>query len=106
MRSLLLLVRRLAALAVETLIRGYQVILSPLLIGSCKFVPSCSEYCAQAVREWGVIRGVWLGIRRLARCHPFSPGGIDPVPRRRQSSQQATNHGPLTTDHKQRTTDY
>ena len=66
----------------ECLIRGYQVCLSPLLVGSCKFCPTCSEYFIQAVHEWGVLRGSWLGLRRLARCLPFSPGGIDPVPRR------------------------
>jgi putative membrane protein insertion efficiency factor len=75
-------VRRLPAITAELLIRGYQVALSPLLIGSCKFCPSCSEYCIHAVREWGVIRGSWLALRRLLRCHPFAPGGIDPVPRR------------------------
>ena len=77
---------RLPGLVLECLVRGYQVALSPLLAGTCKFVPSCSDYFIQAVREWGAIRGGWLGIRRLARCHPFSPGGIDPVPRR--------SHGP------------
>jgi len=72
--------RRSPRFGVECLLRGYQAVLSPLLIGNCKFCPSCSEYCIQAVREWGVIRGGWLGLRRLLRCHPFSPGGIDPVP--------------------------
>ncbi|UCD30631.1 MAG: membrane protein insertion efficiency factor YidD [Planctomycetota bacterium] len=67
---------------VEVLIRGYQVILSPLLVGGCKFYPSCSEYFIGAVREWGVLRGSWLGIKRLTRCHPVSIGGIDPVPKR------------------------
>ena len=56
--------------------------LSPLLIGHCKFCPSCSDYCIHAVREWGALRGLWLGLKRLARCHPFGPGGIDPVPQR------------------------
>jgi putative membrane protein insertion efficiency factor len=70
------------ALIAECLIRGYQVILSPLLIGTCKFCPTCSEYCAQAVREWGAFRGICLGAKRLLRCHPFTQGGIDPVPKR------------------------
>lgn len=73
--------RKLLVLMVEMLVRGYQVILSPLLIGGCKFCPSCSEYFIGAVQEWGVLRGSWLGIKRLARCHPFSIGGIDPVPK-------------------------
>jgi len=65
---------------VELLIRGYQVILSPLLIGNCKFYPSCSEYFIEAVRQWGLLKGSRLGIKRLLRCHPFGIGGIDPVP--------------------------
>lgn len=76
---------KLAALLVEALVRFYQVALSPLLIGSCKFHPSCSEYFAQAVREWGVIRGSWLGVKRLARCTPLGMGGLDPVPKKRPS---------------------
>jgi len=75
-------IQRSAVFLVECLVYGYRVTLSPLLIGHCKFVPSCSEYFIQAVREWGVLRGGWLGLRRLARCRPFSMGGIDPVPPR------------------------
>ncbi len=70
------------AFAIESCVRFYQVALRPLLIGSCKFVPSCSEYFIEAVHEWGPIRGSWLGIKRLLRCRPFTMGGIDPVPRR------------------------
>jgi putative membrane protein insertion efficiency factor len=75
---------RLPALLAECLVRGYQVALSPLLIGHCKFCPSCSDYCIQALREWGLLRGCWLAVRRLLRCHPFSPGGIDMVPTRKK----------------------
>ncbi len=80
------MVRRLPLLAIHFLIRAYQFIISPLLIGNCKFVPSCSDYFLQAVKEWGVLRGSWLGLRRLARCHPFGMGGIDPVPPRGRAS--------------------
>ena len=90
MHTLATIIRRLAVLVVEFLVRGYQVILSPLLIGSCKFHPSCSNYFLEAVREWGVIRGSWLGFRRLIRCHPFTIGGIDPVPKRQTNT--ASNH--------------
>jgi putative membrane protein insertion efficiency factor len=76
---------RTAGLVLECLVRGYQIALSPLLIGTCKFCPSCSEYFIGAVREWGAVRGSWIGIRRLLRCHPFSQGGIDPVPRKVRS---------------------
>jgi len=89
MSSVLAILNRLGVLSVEFLISGYRVILSPLLVGHCKFVPSCSQYCLEAVREWGVLRGGWLGLKRLARCHPFSPGGIDPVPRRKKADSQA-----------------
>ena len=80
--SVLRLLARIPAFLLECAVRGYQACISPLLIGNCKFVPSCSEYFIGAVREWGAIRGTWLGLRRLARCHPFGIGGIDPVPRR------------------------
>ena len=68
------------ARAVVLMVRLYQTTLSPLLGGRCRFVPSCSEYCIQAIRQWGIAKGGWLSLRRLVRCHPFTPGGIDPVP--------------------------
>ena len=83
-------IQRLAVFFIVCLVYGYRVILSPLLIGHCKFVPSCSEYFLQAVREWGVLRGSWLGFKRLARCRPFSMGGIDPVPPRPGSGKLST----------------
>jgi putative membrane protein insertion efficiency factor len=61
-------------------IRGYQAVISPALPPSCRFSPSCSQYALEAVGRYGVIKGVWLGTRRLIRCHPFNPGGFDPVP--------------------------
>lgn len=77
MRSILKLPGTLAVL----LICGYRVALAPLLIGTCKFHPTCSAYCIQAIQEWGLIRGGWLGLKRVLRCHPFSRGGLDPVPK-------------------------
>jgi putative membrane protein insertion efficiency factor len=68
--------RRLIRIA----IRLYQRLLSPLLGPRCRFYPSCSQYALQAVEEHGAWRGSLLALRRLARCHPFNPGGYDPVP--------------------------
>jgi uncharacterized protein len=62
------------------LIRAYQRFLSPALPPSCRFHPSCSQYALEAVSRYGALRGSWLAARRLARCHPFHPGGFDPVP--------------------------
>ena len=62
------------------LIRGYQVAISPLLPRSCRFYPSCSEYAAQAIERHGLARGSALAAKRLLRCHPLHPGGLDPVP--------------------------
>lgn len=62
------------------LIRGYQRFISPGLPAACRFHPSCSAYAATAIERYGPLRGLWLAVRRLARCHPFHPGGIDPVP--------------------------
>ncbi len=63
---------------------GYRRFISPLLPPACRFYPSCSEYALEALRTHGAVRGLWLAVRRLARCHPFNPGGYDPVPPRSQ----------------------
>ena len=62
------------------LIRLWQNTFSRALPPSCRFYPSCSEYSAQAIDRYGVVRGGWLAVRRIARCHPLNPGGFDPVP--------------------------
>jgi uncharacterized protein len=63
-------------------ITGYKGLISPLFAGSCRYVPSCSEYAKLAVIEHGAIKGAWFAVRRLARCHPFGSHGFDPVPPR------------------------
>ncbi|HEY3290609.1 MAG TPA: membrane protein insertion efficiency factor YidD [Anaerolineae bacterium] len=62
------------------LIRFYQMTISRALPPSCRFYPSCSEYTLQAITRYGVFKGGWLGVKRILRCHPFNPGGYDPVP--------------------------
>jgi putative membrane protein insertion efficiency factor len=62
------------------LITAYQKLLSPMLPRSCRFYPSCSEYAKQAIQKYGVVKGGWLALKRIARCHPGNLGGLDPVP--------------------------
>jgi putative membrane protein insertion efficiency factor len=64
------------------LLRVYKIVVSPWFAGSCRFVPSCADYAAEAVTRFGVLEGTWLAARRLSRCHPFCAGGHDPVPPR------------------------
>ena len=63
-----------------SLIRAYQLILSPLIGMHCRFQPTCSHYMMDAIKRFGAVRGTWLGLRRLSRCHPYAKGGLDPVP--------------------------
>jgi len=62
------------------MIRFYQVAVSPMLGRHCRYYPTCSEYARQAIERYGVLQGGFMAIRRILRCHPFSPGGYDPVP--------------------------
>ena len=62
------------------LIKMYQLLISPLLGSACRFVPTCSEYASEAIVSHGVLKGSLLAIKRILRCHPFNPGGFDPVP--------------------------
>jgi putative membrane protein insertion efficiency factor len=71
------------ARALVLLVTAYRRLVSPWLRPRCRFSPSCSAYADDALRTHGAVRGTWLAVRRLARCHPFHPGGFDPVPLRR-----------------------
>lgn len=62
------------------LVRGYQVVLSPIFGGACRYYPSCSAYAIEALEKYGALRGSWLALKRISRCHPLRPGGFDPVP--------------------------
>jgi putative membrane protein insertion efficiency factor len=79
--------RKVATLGLQGLIRVYQLVLSPLLPPSCRYLPSCSDYAVEAIGRHGAIVGVGLAARRLARCHPWGSSGYDPVPERRASDQ-------------------
>jgi hypothetical protein len=62
------------------LLRTYQYAISPFLGRRCRYYPSCSEFAVEAVEKYGAIKGGWLGVKRVCRCHPWHPGGYDPVP--------------------------
>jgi putative membrane protein insertion efficiency factor len=70
----------LPTLLLRGLIRGYQLLLSPVLPPACRYLPTCSDYAAEAVQRHGALRGSWLAVCRLARCHPWGGSGYDPVP--------------------------
>jgi hypothetical protein len=65
--------------AILMLLRGYKRFVSPLLPSACRFYPTCAEYTIEAVEKYGSVKGMWLGAKRIGRCHPFHSGGYDPV---------------------------
>ncbi|MEM9990326.1 MAG: membrane protein insertion efficiency factor YidD [Bacteroidota bacterium] len=69
------------------LIRFYQISISPLLGQRCRYTPTCSAYTATAIKVWGVLKGSWLGLKRISRCHPWGGCGYDPVPKRGSKEQ-------------------
>ncbi len=70
--------KRLAILPV----RFYQLVISPLLPPACRHTPTCSNYTIEAIQEWGALKGIWLGMKRIARCNPWGTSGYDPVPKK------------------------
>ncbi len=65
---------------IKGLIRGYQIFISPYLSPVCRYLPTCSDYAYQSVERFGALRGSWMALRRIGRCHPFADHGLDPVP--------------------------
>lgn len=72
-------------------IRLYQSIISPWLGRNCRFEPTCSEYTAQAITEWGILKGTYLGVKRIIKCHPWGSGGFDPVPTKEEKKTNNEN---------------
>jgi putative membrane protein insertion efficiency factor len=70
---------KIAVYLFSALIKAYKLLISPILPSSCRFYPSCSEYALDALRKYGLVKGLWLTVKRIARCHPLSDGGYDPV---------------------------
>ena len=62
------------------LIKGYRLVISPLFPPACRFHPTCSQYAIEAIETFGIVQGSWLAIKRILRCHPYHPGGYDPIP--------------------------
>jgi putative membrane protein insertion efficiency factor len=84
----------LAAYAALALIRAYKLVVSPWFTGACRFMPTCADFTAEAIVRHGLVRGSWLGARRLGRCHPFGRHGHDPVPT--SLAQRYASFGPAT----------
>ncbi len=78
--------KRGPVLVMVGIIRLYQLTLSPWIGGQCRFYPTCSVYAQQALHQHGFIKGTWLAVRRVGRCHPFNPGGVDEVPVEKKSA--------------------
>ena len=95
-RRLVRLAVRLPALAVVGLLRLWQLLVSPVYGQTCRFYPSCTAYAMEAVDRHGLVRGGWLAVRRLARCHPWNPGGVDLVPASRMRSSAGPETAPAT----------
>lgn len=85
-------VRQVPRLVLVALLRAYQLVISPMTGPSCRYYPSCSAYALLAVQRHGALRGSWLAVRRLARCHPWTPGGVDDVPPARSAKTCADGH--------------
>lgn len=100
--ALLARLRSLPAALLVVLVRAYQRVISPLLPPSCRFYPSCSAYAVTALTRHGAVRGGWLTVRRLTRCHPWNAGGVDHVPGRPGTPDHGEHRRPTPTSTVQR----
>ncbi len=75
-------IRKMVIFPFLLLVKGYQLLISPLFPPSCRYTPTCSTYMIEALQEWGLIKGTWLGLRRISKCHPWGGHGHDPVPKK------------------------
>lgn len=82
-------VRLILGAPIIVLVKIYQWIISPLYPATCRYTPTCSTYMIQAVRTWGPIKGTWLGLKRIASCHPWGGSGHDPVPERKSKKESS-----------------
>lgn len=73
-------INKITKYLIKISIQVYRLTLSPYIGSHCRFIPSCSSYCEQAIAQWGIFKGLKLTVGRLLRCHPFKPGGYDPIP--------------------------
>lgn len=87
------------AFIMRALVKGYQWFISPVLPGSCRFYPTCSSYTLQAIDTHGALKGSWLGLKRILRCHPWNDGGVDPVPGT-ETHRHTHHHKCCGADHK------
>src|SRR5690625_46831 len=90
-------------------IRLYQILISPLLGKNCRFTPTCSQYMIEAIQIWGPCKGIYLGIKRISKCHPWGPHGEDPVPQKKRKSNvshknYSSGYDPLTKENRRKST--
>lgn len=88
---MLKLINKILGVAVILFVRTYQFVISPLLGPTCRHTPTCSSYMIDAITEWGVYKGVWLGLKRVGKCHPWGTSGYDPVPKKEREDEAEEN---------------
>ncbi len=82
---------KILAFPLILLVKIYQLMISPILPNSCRHTPTCSQYAIEAMKEWGPLKGGWLGLKRLSKCHPWGTHGYDPVPRKNIKSENSVS---------------